>query len=91
METILSADGTTIAYGRTGEGTPLAHESSSSAVRWVCILPALARHATAYAIEREVEDLFAVIGGLCLAPQRGQLSRVAGCVSCTEVAIDHRF
>lgn len=79
METILSADGTTIAYERTGAGPPLVlvHGSSSSGVGWARSLPALARHATTYAIdrrgrggsgdatryaiEREVEDLLAVV------------------------------
>jgi len=79
MDTVTSADGTAIAYERTGEGPPLVllHGTSRDRSHWARSLPGLARHTTVYAvnrrgrgesgdadryaIEREVEDVLAVI------------------------------
>lgn len=82
MHTVTSADGTEIAYQRTGSGPPLIllHGSgASSHRRWEIagVRPALAEHVTVYALdrrgrgqsgdaedyalEREVEDVLAVV------------------------------
>lgn len=79
METALSADGTAVAYQRTGHGPMLVlvHGTGRDRSHWSRNLPALARHATVYAvdrrgrggsgdtdryaIEREAEDILAVI------------------------------
>ena len=79
METIQSADGTTIAYERRGEGPPLVlvHGSAGHRAEWREVLPALAGSFTVYAmdrrgrgasgdrdeyaIEREYEDVAAVV------------------------------
>jgi len=79
METIESADGTTIAYERTGEGPPLVlvHGSAGHHVEWRDVVPPLAESFTVYAmdrrgrggsgdaaeyaIEREYEDVAAMV------------------------------
>lgn len=54
MATIRSADGTCIAYERTGDGPPLvlAHGTSADHTRWAPVLPALAARFAVYAIDR---------------------------------------
>ena len=82
MEMVVSADGTAIAYERTGHGPPLVllHGTGRDRAYWARSLPALARHATVYAVdrrgrggsgdtdryalEREVEDVLAVLGAI---------------------------
>jgi pimeloyl-ACP methyl ester carboxylesterase len=82
MEKILSKDGTSIAYHRSGSGKPLVlvHGTGGSSTRWKPILPALEQHFTlyvldrrgrgesgdgqAYAIEREFEDVAAVVDSI---------------------------
>ena len=80
METVISSDGTPIAYERSGEGPPLVlvHGMVSSHRTWELVLPELRKHFTAYAmvrrgrgesddagadysLEREVEDVVALI------------------------------
>lgn len=54
METVTSADGTNIAYERTGSGPPLVlvHGASVDHTTWADSLPHLAEHFTAYAMDR---------------------------------------
>ncbi len=54
METVTSADGTAIAFGRTGDGLPLVllHGTGRDRSYWARSLPGLARHATVYAVDR---------------------------------------
>ena len=54
METVTSADGTPIAYERTGTGPPLVlvHGTTADHTRWESVLPALEEHFTVYAIDR---------------------------------------
>src|SRR5918998_1211125 len=54
METILSRDGTRIAYRRIGEGPPLVlvHGAAADRGRWSPVLPALEKRFTVYAIDR---------------------------------------
>jgi pimeloyl-ACP methyl ester carboxylesterase len=54
METILSTDHTTIAYQKTGSGTPLVmvHGTNGSHAHWNLALPQLNQHFTVYAMER---------------------------------------
>jgi len=54
MEKIISPDGTSIAYSRTGEGPPLVlvHGTTASHTRWAPILPALEAQFTVYALDR---------------------------------------
>jgi len=54
METVTSADGTTIAYERTGSGPPLllVHGTSANRTAWRLVLPGLEEHVTAYAVDR---------------------------------------
>ena len=54
METVTSADGTPIAYERTGSGPPLVlvHGTTADHTRWEPIRSALEEHVTAYAIDR---------------------------------------
>lgn len=79
METITSADGTPIAFERTGSGPPLVlvHGGTADHTRWEPVIPALADRFTVhamdrrgrgesgdaqeYAIEREYEDVAAVV------------------------------
>ena len=79
METVTSADGTTIAHERTGSGPPLVlvHGTTADHTRWEPIRPAFEEHFTVYAIdrrgrgesgdtdeyalEREFEDVTAVV------------------------------
>lgn len=79
METITSADGTPIAYERTGSGPPLVlvHGTTADHTRWEPLRSAFEEHgtvyaidrrgrgesgdATEYALEREVEDVVAVV------------------------------
>ncbi|HSL01718.1 MAG TPA: alpha/beta hydrolase [Rubrobacteraceae bacterium] len=78
---VISRDGTPIAYERSGEGPPLVlvHGTTSDHLTWELVLPELQRHFTVYAIdrrgrgesgggddsaydiEREFEDVVAVI------------------------------
>lgn len=78
-ETVTSANGTPIAYWRSGEGPPLmlVHGTTADHSRWKPVLPALEEHFTVYAvdrrgrgdsgdaedyaIEREFEDVAAVV------------------------------
>lgn len=82
METITSADGTEIAFERTGSGPPLAlvHGSTADHTTWEVVLPTFEEHVTAYAmdrrghgasgdaaaydLEREVEDVVAVLDSI---------------------------
>jgi pimeloyl-ACP methyl ester carboxylesterase len=54
METILSNDGTAIAYKKTGSGSPLVmvHGTNGSYAHWNLLLPQLNEHFTVYAMER---------------------------------------
>lgn len=54
MESIPSADGTRIAYERTGDGSPLVlvHGTSADHSRWAPVLPALNAQFTVYALDR---------------------------------------
>lgn len=54
METITSADGTTIAYERTGTGPPLVlvHGTTADHTRWDPVRPDFEREFTVYAIDR---------------------------------------
>lgn len=79
METVISADGTPIAYERTGSGQPLVlvHGTTADHTRWDPVRPAFDEHNTVYAIdrrgrgesgdadeyalEREFEDVAAVV------------------------------
>ena len=80
MKTVLSRDGTPIAFLRSGAGVPLvlAHGTSGSFQRWDPVLPLLEKHFTVYAVdrrgrgesgdggapyamEREFEDMAAVV------------------------------
>ncbi len=82
METITSADGTMIAYQRSGTGPPLVlvHGTTADHTRWAPVLPAFEQHfsvyavdrrgrggsgdAEPYAIEREFEDLVALVNAI---------------------------
>ena len=79
MDTVTSADGTPIAYERTGSGPPLVlvHGTTADHTRWEPVRPTFEDHFTVYAIdrrgrgesgdaheydlEREIEDVTAVI------------------------------
>jgi pimeloyl-ACP methyl ester carboxylesterase len=79
VEKVGSADGTSIAYQRSGAGAPLVlvHGTGGTYSRWAPIVPALEKHftvyavdrrgrgesgdATAYTIEREFEDVAALV------------------------------
>jgi pimeloyl-ACP methyl ester carboxylesterase len=54
METIISKDGTTIAYQRSGQGPSLilVHGAGGTYARWEPILPALGSHFSLYALDR---------------------------------------
>ena len=54
MEIVQSADGTRIAYERSGDGPPLVlvHGTSADHTRWAGILPALAARFTVFAMDR---------------------------------------
>lgn len=54
LETVRSADGTEIAYERTGSGPPLVlvHGSTADHTRWEPVRPALAERFSVYAIDR---------------------------------------
>ena len=80
--TVLSEDGTPIAYRRSGEGPPLVlvHGTSADHTRWEPVLPALEEHFSVYAVdqrgrggsgdaadhslEREVEDVVAIVDSI---------------------------
>jgi pimeloyl-ACP methyl ester carboxylesterase len=82
METIASADGTAIAYDRTGSGPPLlrVHGGTSDHTSWHHLLPPFEEHFTVYlidrrgrgasgdsdtyALEREFEDVAAVVDSI---------------------------
>ncbi len=54
METIISKDGTRIAYQRSGKGPPLVlvHGTAANHSRWSPVLPTLEEHFTVYAVDR---------------------------------------
>ncbi len=54
MKKVKSADGTLIAYEKTGEGPPLVlvHGTTADHSHWEMVLPLLAEHFTVYAIDR---------------------------------------
>jgi pimeloyl-ACP methyl ester carboxylesterase len=82
METIISTDGTKIAYQRSGTGPPLVlvHGTTADHTRWSPVLSAFEQHFTVYAvdrrgrgdsgdtepyaIEREFEDLVALVNSI---------------------------
>ena len=82
MQTVLSNDGTPIAFQKSGTGPPLVlvHGTGGSSGRWKPILPTLEKHftvyavdrrgrgesgdASSYAIEREFEDVTAVVDSI---------------------------
>jgi pimeloyl-ACP methyl ester carboxylesterase len=54
MLTVTSADGTSIAYRRSGSGPPLVlvHGTTADHSRWARVLPGLEAHFTVYAVDR---------------------------------------
>jgi len=54
MDTVISADGTAIAYERTGAGPPLVlvHGTGRDRSHWALSRPGFARYATVYALDR---------------------------------------
>jgi pimeloyl-ACP methyl ester carboxylesterase len=54
MQTILTPDGTRIAYQRCGHGPPLVliHGTADDHTRWARLLPILAERFTVYALDR---------------------------------------
>lgn len=82
METIVSKDGTTIAFARSGSGPRLVlvHGTTADHTRWKPLLPQLETHftvyavdrrgrggsgdAASYAIEREFEDIAALVSAI---------------------------
>lgn len=82
IETVTSADGTSIAYERGGRGPPLVlvHGTTADHTRWDPLRPAFEEHftvyaidrrgrgesgdATEYALEREAEDIAAVVDSI---------------------------
>jgi pimeloyl-ACP methyl ester carboxylesterase len=54
VEKVSSADGTSIAYRRSGTGAPLVlvHGTGGTYSRWAPIVPALEKHYTVYAVDR---------------------------------------
>jgi pimeloyl-ACP methyl ester carboxylesterase len=54
MDTVVSADGTTVAYDRVGRGTPLVlvHGAAIGRAKWERVIPLLAPYHTIYAIDR---------------------------------------
>jgi pimeloyl-ACP methyl ester carboxylesterase len=82
MPNVLSADGTSIGFTRTGRGAPLVlvHGISADAGRWAPVMEGLEEHFTvhamdrrgrgasgdhaAYAVEREFEDVAAVVDAI---------------------------
>jgi pimeloyl-ACP methyl ester carboxylesterase len=82
QEKVISADGTPIAYWRSGQGRPLVlvHGTTADHTRWATVLDLFQPHATVcaidrrgrggsgdaehYAIEREAEDVAAVVDAL---------------------------
>jgi pimeloyl-ACP methyl ester carboxylesterase len=83
VATVVSSDGTPIAYERGGEGPPLVllHGATADRLTWELVLPGLREHFTVYAvdrrgrgesgdgngaydIEREFEDVVAVIDSI---------------------------
>lgn len=108
METVTSADGTTIAYERTGQGPPLVlvHGSAGDRTRWELfgVRAALAEHCTVhamdrrgrggsgdaegYALQREVEDVVAVVADVVAAAGEPAvlLGHSFGALCCLEAA-----
>lgn len=112
METIVSPDGTRIAYWRSGSGPSLVlvHGTSANHTRWTSISPRFEEHFTVvaldrrgrgesgdgakYAIEREFEDIAAVVnaveapvllfghsyGAMCALEAALQTDRLAGLI-----------
>ena len=82
MSTVISKDGTPIAFLREGSGTPLVlvHGTGGASARWVPLLPLLTPYFSVvavdrrgrgesgdtlpYSIEREIEDIAAVVDSL---------------------------
>ncbi len=53
METVTSADGTTVTFERTGHGPPLVllHGTGRDRSYWAACLPELAKHATVHIVD----------------------------------------
>ena len=54
IETVVSGDGTPVAYERDGEGPPLVlvHGTTADRLTWEFVLPELQKHFTTYAVDR---------------------------------------
>lgn len=103
MKTVTSADGTRIAFERSGTGTPLVlvHGTTADHTRWANILPALSQDFTVFAmdrrgrgasgdapdytIEREYEDVAAVIAAA--GPGASLLGHSFGALCSMEAAL----
>ncbi len=63
MEKVISPDGTSIAYYRSGTGPPLVLVSgtggSNPAIGWTAVMPALEKHFSLYAIKPPNKSLVA--------------------------------
>jgi pimeloyl-ACP methyl ester carboxylesterase len=103
MPSILSRDGTVIAFERTGSGPPLVlvHGTSASGRRWARVLPQLQQRftvfavdrrgrgesgdAAAYDVEREVDDVAAVVE--CIGESVDLLGHSFGAICSLEAAL----
>ncbi len=82
MERVHSADGTAIAYARSGAGPPLllVHAITGDHRRWAAVLPALEPHCTVYAMDRRGRGRSGAAAAYSLAAEAEDIVAVIGAI-----------
>lgn len=82
MDMVHSADGTSIAYARSGTGPPLllVHGITGDHRRWAAVLPALESHFTIYAMDRRGRGRSGDAGAYSLSAEAEDIVAVIGAI-----------
>lgn len=91
MEQVRSANGTTIAYARSGAGSPLllVHAITGDHRRWAPLLPALEPHFTVYALDRRGRGQSGDAAAYSLEAEAADIVAVIGAIGAPTALLGH--
>ncbi|HEY2956262.1 MAG TPA: alpha/beta hydrolase [Candidatus Eisenbacteria bacterium] len=93
MHTVISKDGTTIAFARSGKGSPLilVHGTTADHTRWNPLLPQLEAHFTVYAIDRRGRGGSGDAPGYAIEREFDDLAAVADAIGEAALLLGHSY